>query len=697
MARMSVPLPSSAAGARPLAWRDPQGVFHPRDEAEVIALVQFARANQLQVRTRGARHSIPAAIHTDAHLDSGTAARSVEVTLDRMAAISETDVATRCVTVGAGCHLGADPRDPSGMATAERSLGWHLEQQGWALPDLGGVSHQTVAGFLATGSSGGTLRHAVLDAVIAFRLVDGTGRVHTLSRDADPARFHAALVSLGLLGIMTEVTFRCEPRYDIVGDERCTRRVDAAIDLFSDGPTGLAAALRAHEYLRLMWWPQPGVDKLVVWQARRATVADAARRPAPYVQMPPILGSSRLTLGLAGQALGATAWWRDTHLLRPKRAPRSRVARLVEDHAFPRLYNVFVPVDPAPRPFRASWRDGLPMDDQMDERLMPVTFTELFLPLAQAGEALRRIRALVERDGLRAAGTFSIELYGAKATDAWLSPSFGGDQVRIDLLWTPRPGADPDATWFPDYWDALADLGARPHWGKHKPVAPRALRDAYPRMGDFLTLRDTFDPDAVFLTRHWRTHLGLPPRRPAPAVALPPNAIDPDRTRWHLPALYHLTPTDPSFATRARYRFDHTAIAEAPPEAVGERNWRIAGGRQWYPWFRGTEWPAGPPDTVGAVYDVSLAFLSIRARVLAVVPGRRFSASIEACTLPLAREMLEEVELTLLPGGRTRLRWVMYYDPVPGLGPIHGAAARFFDRLFRDATRNLAASFGPPA
>ncbi len=670
-----------------LPWRDPTGLFHPRSEAEVVALVRYARAHHLQVRARGARHSIPAAIHTDAFLDGAPA---LEVALDRMTALTWDDVRRR-VTVGAGCRLGADPRDHTGTTLAQTSLGWRLEQRGWALPDLGGVSHQAVAGFVATGSSGGTLTHSVLDAVVAFRLVDGTGAVHALSREADPDRFDAALVSLGLLGVVTEVTLQCVPRYDIVGDERCTRRADAAIDLFSDGPDGLAAALREHEYLRLLWWAQPDVDKLVVWRARRATPQDT-QPPRPYVQMPPMLGSSTLTLALAGRALDLAARWRDARLLRD--APPTALDRFVEARVFPLLYNGFVPVDPAPRPFRASWREGLPMDDQMDARLMPVTFTELFVPVARAGEALRRIRDLVAREGLRAAGTFTIEIYGARATSAWLAPSHGADQVRIDLFWTPRPGADPDRTWFPRYWDALADLGARPHWGKHLPVAPDALRAAYPRMDAFLALRAALDPDEIFLTRHWRAHLGLPSReaRPAPPP-LPPNTLEPERTGWNLPMPFRLRPTTVGFAERARFRFDHAAIVDAPADEVYERLVRIADGAAWYPWFRGVEWPAGPPDTVGGVLDVSLAFARIRARVIAIEPGRSFVASIDRASLPLATEMLEVVTFTPRADGRTDLRWTIHYDMLAWMVPFRWMVAPFFDDLFRRATRGLARWF----
>ena len=43
--------------ATPPIARAADGYFHPASEAEVIALVNYARANNRQIRVRGAAHS----------------------------------------------------------------------------------------------------------------------------------------------------------------------------------------------------------------------------------------------------------------------------------------------------------------------------------------------------------------------------------------------------------------------------------------------------------------------------------------------------------------------------------------------------------------------------------------------------------------------------------------------------------------
>ena len=188
--------------------------------------------------------------------------------LDLYAAVIFDD-ARRRVTVQAGCRFGADPHDRTGRASLAAGLCAQLEARGWALPNLAGVTHMTVAGLLATGAGGGSVRHGLHDAVVALRLVDGTGAVHALSAGDDPARFLAAGVAMGLLGVVSTITLQCVPRFDVIGSESTSTVARAPFDLCGSGAGSLEAFLRDTEYARVLWWPQRGVDKLVVWQARR--------------------------------------------------------------------------------------------------------------------------------------------------------------------------------------------------------------------------------------------------------------------------------------------------------------------------------------------------------------------------------------------------------------------------------------------
>lgn len=64
-----------------------------------------------------------------------------------------------------------------------------------------------MGGFLSTGSAGGTLQYSTHENVHALRFVDGNGEIFEVSRnDTNQDNFNAALISLGLLGVLSQVS-----------------------------------------------------------------------------------------------------------------------------------------------------------------------------------------------------------------------------------------------------------------------------------------------------------------------------------------------------------------------------------------------------------------------------------------------------------------------------------------------------------
>jgi hypothetical protein len=64
-------------------------------------------------------------------------------------------------------------------------------------------------------------------------------------------------------------------------------------------------------------------------------------------------------------------------------------------------------------------------------------------------------------------------------------------------------------------------------------------------------------------------------------------------------------------------------------------------------------------------------------------------ASIDSCTLPLGREMMEDLELSQLPDGRTQLRWRYYYEPYRAVMPIRKPLHGFFAKMIRQDIEHL--------
>lgn len=672
---MSTPPPSERAA---------DGYFHPRDEAEVRALVRWTRASGRRLRVRGSGHSHAPAIH-------GAAApheRWVELMLDRLDGVAFDDLSMQ-VTVQAGVHLGLDPRDPTGRSTLANALCPQLHARGWALPDLGGVSHQTVAGFLATGSAGGSLHHSFAAAVVALRLVDGAGEPRGFDRRSDPDALAGALVSLGLLGVVTELTLQCEPTYAIVGEESCRDLADAEVDLFADGDDGVAALFQRSDYVRLLWWPEPGVDRLVVWKARRMEASEhdhisgpaAAIERKPYEPFPLLLGSPlpmQAAAGLALRLLGGPA----------AALPPGLSGRLLAP-----VYRAFVAVDErGPQRFRDSWWQGLPMDDRIDERLLPVDFLELWLPLARAGEALRLLRGRFARDGRSACGSFAIELYPGAPASGWLAPGHGDAPcLRVNVFCLAAVPEAERARVYAAILDTLDDLDVRLHWGKHLYAQPARtalrVRARYPRFADFLALRARCDPDELFVSDYWRAHLGLG----APAATAPSFARAPARTArfpllFRLPAIADDDPRQAAAIVRCQARI------AAPAAAVFDHFADAVDAPRWIPGLRDLARPSGPAGGVGDVVDLNLRRFSARVRITAYAPGRLLRASVDALSLPLCERLGFEARFTATPDGATLFAWDVYYDPLPALARLGPLARLWLTRTLHATTAALAAS-----
>jgi hypothetical protein len=476
------------------------GFYHPASEPELVALVKRAYHEGRQLRVRGSAHSVSHAIYTDPLADlvnhveqqSPPAGDNINVMLDRYRGWRVKEEARKLVEADAGMHLGADPSDPTGTATLERSLLWQLfHQKEWTLSDTGGITHQTVSGFTATGSSGGSVKFSANDNLWGFRVIDGRGDVYEVSRDdPDADGLYALSPNLGLLGVVSAVTFQCVDTYNIAGQEAITTIEDCSVDLFGDGTDGrpsLERFLRDTDYSRLVWWPQRGVDRVQVWQAQQMR-PEPGFRPVPYEEFTAHPDAAEPFISVLYTVIGNLD---DLSRAKPKLEAsfdrlEQALALLAEAHGlgqlgkalatflghaiefgvdaaitvlepfapllrrelpklFPKLLTVFVPLDSEksgmekgePQSFRDYAWHGLPMDNQADDVLVPTEFTEMWIPLPRTGQVMQLLAGYFgeprdDHESYRRTGLYAWELYMAKATPFWLNAahSSGDDEWK---------------------------------------------------------------------------------------------------------------------------------------------------------------------------------------------------------------------------------------------------------------------------
>lgn len=293
-----------------IIYPDTDGYYHPSNEEEITQLVHYALRHGLQVRCRGAAHSLAWAIYTDpgandrripnkVSVQEPPKGPNINIMLDRFRRLTWIDEKEGIIEVETGIHLGRDPSDPERDSSLRQSLLFQIFEKGWALADLGGITHQTVGGFLSTGSAGGSLRYDLGTNLLAFHVIDGTGAASWFDRDSDPEMFAALGVSLGLLGIITRVRFKLTPSFYVYGQQITTPQADTGkkekkgkafqsspIDLFGPGDgkkPSMEDYLRQTPYTRILWWPQKGVERIVIWEATRGDALPVFD-PVPYEQ-----------------------------------------------------------------------------------------------------------------------------------------------------------------------------------------------------------------------------------------------------------------------------------------------------------------------------------------------------------------------------------------------------------------------------
>jgi len=586
----------ASKGAAP-PRRGEDGFFHPASEEELVALIVMASEKQSCCRVRGSAHSVSHVIYADplweipneANRQGPTPGESIEIKLDLYRGFRikhPSDPSQKIVEVDAGIHLGVDPSDPTG--TWENSLLYHLDLHGWMLSNLGGITHQTVSGFTATGSSGGSVKYSLNDDIRGFRVIDARGKVDEISRDdPDPARrdlFHAMVPNLGLLGVISTITLECKETYNIAGQESITTVADCAIDLFGPGTDkkpSLERFLREVDYGRLLWWPQRGVEKIEVWQAQRIE-PQPGFKPHRYEEFTNYPGLTEVAASLIYTVLGNLGnlsrtgaqfdrtFDRAQQLLEKsstikKLGPLGKpLAKLISDGGqrgaecavcalkpwagpidcaipqfFPTLLGVFVPLDAdkpgdekdEPQSFHDYAWQGLPMDNELEDEILPTGFTEMWVPLGRTEEVMGMLRDYFQqpasaRESYRRTGLYGWELYAAKPTEFWMNAAHaGGDDgewqdgvFRVDPYWFAANAGDPTETFYPQFWNLLREkeVPFRLHWGKYQPDYEHGdttwvnfFRARYPRWDAFLRLRAQRDPDEIFLTSYWRDRFGL--------------------------------------------------------------------------------------------------------------------------------------------------------------------------------------------
>ena len=119
-----------------------------------------------------------------------------------------------------------------------------IEAKGWCIPCLPDINTITIGGALATGTHG-TSGYLLCEYMTACTLVLADGSLKNVNK-SDPF-MQPARVSLGALGVMSTVTFTCEPIY--------TLHVKEGPESDTEWLPKIKERLLKHDFLRILWLP----------------------------------------------------------------------------------------------------------------------------------------------------------------------------------------------------------------------------------------------------------------------------------------------------------------------------------------------------------------------------------------------------------------------------------------------------------
>ena len=409
-------------------------VLTPGTVDEVAALVKEASVTGHQVKAVGSGHSFTAiAVADDRRLLLHRLGELVAVERD-------------LVTVQAGMPL--------------HRLNRILAEHGLAMPNLGDIDQQTVAGAISTGTHGSGRAHPTLASCVeAVTLVTGTGAVQRI--DASSPLFPAARLGLGALGVLVEVTLRCVPAFTLMADERPMSLTEVLAQL-DEGIAG-------NDHLEFYWYPYTDRAQL----KRNNKVPQPDRPLSPFRR-----------------------WLDDEFLANTVFEGANRLGRAVP---------ATVPVISAVAARALTARTYTDRSDRVFCTPRRVRFTEMEyeIPRECLGEVLAALPRII--DGLPFKVQFPVEVRFTGPDDIWLSHSYGRDSAYVAVH---QFSGSPYEPYFRAFEAVCAPLGGRPHWGKMHYRDAESLRSAYPKFDAFRAARDELDPNRTFTNAYLDRVLG---------------------------------------------------------------------------------------------------------------------------------------------------------------------------------------------
>jgi D-arabinono-1,4-lactone oxidase len=452
----------------------PELFIQPRSLPEIKKVISLARKCRRRITTVGCGHSP----------NEMTCTSSWLVNLDNFNNILSIDKETGVCVMQAGIRL--------------YRLSEALDAAGLALPNLGSINEQSIAGAISTGTHGSSFHRGLLsENVLELKIMLSDLTNRSCSPTQDPDLFRAALLSLGALGIITEITFQAVPAFSLAWEQT----IDTDARLFEQWDKGL---WKDPDYVRVWWFPY--MRRAVVWKANVVPRVDLESGKVKHRDPPTSYYDSWLGYAVYHNLLALSRY-----------VPR--ILPWVEWFVFGMQYGFrngestkVSAVQPSQKAFLMNC-------------LYSQWVNEWAIPLEKGPEALNKLAAWLHNQKERNKDDIPFSANGlwvhspvevrvsnstqhtsAEANNRpFLDPTekYGPTLYLNAIMYRPYhrdPRNYATERYYKGFEWLMKELGGRTHWAKHFDVSPRELERAYKSdLTEWRRVRDDADPQGMFV------------------------------------------------------------------------------------------------------------------------------------------------------------------------------------------------------
>ncbi|KXL42329.1 MAG: hypothetical protein FE78DRAFT_154709 [Acidomyces sp. 'richmondensis'] len=444
----------------------PELYLQPRTIEEIRKIVNLARRCRRRVVVVGCGHS-PSIL---------TCTSSWMVNLDHYNAVLKVDKRKKTILAEGGIRL--------------RQLNDEANKVGLTIPNLGSIDDQSIAGAIATATHGSSMKHGLLsEHVKSLRIMLSNGQAVRCSPEQNQELFRAALVSLGALGIITEVEYQMVDSCNI----EWTQTLKPLGTILDTWDTTLWTS---KEFTRVWWMPY--MKRAIVWSADRTS------KPL----RPP---QENFYGGSVGYHIYHNLLWLSNHM--------PFILPLVEWFVFGMQYGFSTGMTTsAVEPLR----NGLLMNCLYSQFV-----NEWALPLSKGPEAITRLSAWINREPGAGGIPFSNKgLYVHCPIEVRVSDgSTSHPRPYLDNTCADGPTLYLNATLYraylqdppckDRYYEAfewlMREMGAKPHYAKNWQFTPSSyVEQTFGNdLKQWIKVRNEADPDGMFLGEWHKQAFGL--------------------------------------------------------------------------------------------------------------------------------------------------------------------------------------------